>query len=216
MGKDEKIKCVTFCRVSSSHADWAHQLTAIKKFCKARDYEIVCSFEEKISGGKRLAERKAITELMKYVDENPDIQKCVVYEFSRISRRICDALSLVEFLSERQISLVIVNNGIESLNEDGSVNAISQLILSIFAGYASLERSLIRERLYTGYKHHREVLHLPVGRKKDWRKDLSAYSSEYSKEIELLRKSVSLRNVRTITGTSINTLRRLKVLFGIS
>ena len=33
---------------------------------------------------------------------------------------------------------------------------------------------------------------------------------QYTKEIQLLRKGLSLRNIQAITSTSINTLRKLK------
>ena len=36
---------------------------------------------------------------------------------------------------------------------------------------------------------------------------------EYAKEISLLKKNVSLRDCQALTGTSINTLRKLKAMF---
>lgn len=66
----------------------------------------------------------------------------------------------------------------------------------------------------SGYNHYRS-LGGKVGRKAGYAKSLEAYKAEYAKEIALLRKNLSLRNVKAITGTSINTLRKLKVSFGI-
>jgi len=39
------------------------------------------------------------------------------------------------------------------------------------------------------------------------------YQEEYAKEISLLKKNVSLRDCQSLTGTSINTLRKLKSMF---
>ena len=39
---------------------------------------------------------------------------------------------------------------------------------------------------------------------------LKSEKEQYQKELSLLRKSISLRNIYAITGTSINTLRRIK------
>lgn len=36
---------------------------------------------------------------------------------------------------------------------------------------------------------------------------------QYSKELALLRKGISLRNVSVITGTSVGTLQKVKRLF---
>jgi hypothetical protein len=41
-----------------------------------------------------------------------------------------------------------------------------------------------------------------------------AYKQQYGKEISLLKKGISLRNITAITGTSVNTLRRLKAIVG--
>ena len=50
-----------------------------------------------------------------------------------------------------------------------------------------------------------------VGRKVGYRK--TNYQEEYAKEISLLKKNVSLRDCQSLTGTSINTLRKLKSMF---
>ena len=50
-----------------------------------------------------------------------------------------------------------------------------------------------------------------VGRKVGYRK--TNYAEEYAKEISLLKKGVSLRDCMALTGTSINTLRKLKSMF---
>ena len=36
------------------------------------------------------------------------------------------------------------------------------------------------------------------------------HNKKYSKELSLLKKGISLRNITAITGTSVNTLRKLK------
>ena len=51
-----------------------------------------------------------------------------------------------------------------------------------------------------------------MGRPSSYRKSLDAYKDQYSKEIGLLKKGISLRNITAITGTSVNTLRRIKTI----
>ena len=75
-----------------------------------------------------------------------------------------------------------------------------------------MERSLIRSRMESGYNHYRS-LGGKVGRKKGYRKTEQKMVSEYQNEIKLLKKGLSLRNVQAITGTSINTLRKLKPMY---
>jgi hypothetical protein len=49
-----------------------------------------------------------------------------------------------------------------------------------------------------------------MGRPASYRKSDDAYRDQYQKEITLLRKGISLRNVHAITGTSIGTLQKIK------
>jgi lambda repressor-like predicted transcriptional regulator len=43
-----------------------------------------------------------------------------------------------------------------------------------------------------------------------YKKSDEQMKEEYAEEIRLLKKGISLRNVQKISGTSINTLRKLK------
>lgn len=72
-----------------------------------------------------------------------------------------------------------------------------------------MERKTIRERVASGYANYRNNGG-KVGRKQGYRKSEEAMRLEYAKEIQLLRKGLSLRNVSAITSTSVNTLRRLR------
>ena len=60
-----------------------------------------------------------------------------------------------------------------------------------------------------GYEHHR-ASGGRVGRKEGYRKSEDEYRLTYDREIALLSKGNTLKDVRAITGTSINTLRKLK------
>ena len=82
----------------------------------------------------------------------------LIYECSRLSRRIVDFLQVIEELNEQKVSLYIHQNGLETLLEDGSVNPIASLVLGIIAQFNSMERSLIRSRMESGYNHYRTTV----------------------------------------------------------
>ena len=54
---------------------------------------------------------------------------------------------------------------------------------------------------------------IKMGRPTEYKKSDNAYKEQYGKEITLLRKGLSLRNITKLTGTSMNTLRKLKSMF---
>ena len=205
---EERTKVVLYARVSTSAQDYTRQITELRKYTKKQNYEIVKEFSEKISGGKKIEERAAIKELLDFVKSNK-VEKVLVYEASRLSRRQLDFLSIIETLTELGVSLYILQNGLETLLPDGRPNPIANLCFGIIAEFNNLEKHLIRARMASGYEHHR-ASGGRVGRKEGYRKSEDEYRTTYDREIALLSKGNTLADVRAITGTSINTLRKLK------
>ena len=208
---DEKTKACIYCRVSTSKQDTDHQLRALRDFAKKNSYNVVKEFTEKISGAKKIYDRMALCELMEYVREQK-VNKILIFECSRLSRRASDFLNIIEELNELGISLYILQNGLETLLPDGSVNPIASLVCGIIAQFNSMERTLIRARMAAGYENYRDKGGI-VGRKNGYRKRDYEYIKQYDKELDLLRKGMTYRDTMTITGTSINTLRKLKAKF---
>ena len=203
-------KVVIYARVSTNGQEYDHQLVQLREYAQKMQYDVVAEFSEKISGAKKIAERQALTELLAYVDTHK-VDKVLVFECSRLSRRAIDFLSVIEHFNARKVSVYILQNGLETLLEDGSINPTTQLILGIMGQFNSMERSLIRSRMESGYNHFRQQGG-KVGRKEGYRKTDEQMKADYPKEIQLLKKGLSLRNIRAITSTSINTLRKLKTM----
>ena len=205
---EERTKVVIYARVSTSTQDYTRQITELRNYAWKQNYKIVKEFSEKISGGKKIEERAAIRELLDFVKSNK-VEKVLVYECSRLSRRQLDFLSIIEQLTEARVSLYILQNGLETLLPDGRPNPIANLCFGIIAEFNNLEKHLIRARMASGYEHHR-ASGGRVGRKEGYRKSEDEYRTTYDREIALLSKGNTLADVRAITGTSINTLRKLK------
>lgn len=206
----EKTKAIIYARVSTAGQDYDRQLAELKQYADRMGYDVVKTFSEKISGAKKLEERQAMTELLNYVEINK-VDKVLIYECSRLSRRAVDFLSIIETFNEKKISLYIHQNGLETLLPNGEINPIATLVLGILAQFNSMERSLIRSRMESGYNNYRNNGGV-VGRKVGYRKTNEQMKEEYAEEIRLLKKAYSLRNISKITHTSVNTLRKLYAL----
>lgn len=204
------MKVVIYARVSTVIQDYDRQIDELKDYANRMNYQIVKIFSEKVSGAKKIAERNALSELLDYVRNNK-IDKVLIYECSRLSRRIVDFLQVIEELNELKVSLYIHQNGLETLLQDGTINPIASLVLGIIAQFNSMERSLIRSRMKSGYNHFRDNGG-KVGRKTGYRKSQEEMREEYAEEIRLLKKDISLRNISKITHTSVNTLRKIRDL----
>ena len=207
------MKVVIYARVSTKTQEFDRQVAELREYASKMEYEVVAEFTEKISGAKKVEEREALTELLAYT-ETHKVDKVLIYECSRLSRRAVDFLTVIENLTLRKISVYIHQNGLETLLPNGQPNPIAQLVMGILAQFNSMERSLIRSRMESGYNHYR-VNGGKVGRKEGYRKTDEQMKADYPKEIQLLKKGLSLRNVRAITSTSVNTLRKLQKILSL-
>lgn len=201
-------RVVIYARISTTGQDYQRQLSELRGYASRMGYEIVKEFSETISGAKKVVEREALADMLKFVKEN-EVDKVLIYECSRLSRRAVDFLQVVEYLTEHGISVYIHQNGLETLLPNGGPNPIANLVLGILAQFNSMERNLIRSRMESGYNHFR-MNGGKVGRKVGYRKSEDELRAQYGKEIQLLRKGLSLRNIAAITCTSTGTLQKLK------
>lgn len=203
-------KVVIYARVSTQGQDYERQLIELRDYAKKMNYAIVEEFTEKISGAKHIAEREALTQLLEFVKVHK-VDKVLVYECSRLSRRAVDFLAIIEMLTNMKVSVFVLQNGLETLLPNGQENPLANMVLGILAYFNSAERSILRSRMSSGYNHFRNNGG-KVGRKQGYRKTEEQMLQEYAKEIQLLKKGISIRNVSAITGTSPMTLQKIKKL----
>ena len=205
-------KVVLLLRVSTSSQDYEYQRSTLTDLCNRNGWEIVNTFENKVSGAKKNEEREEIVELLDYIKNN-EVDMVMATEVSRVGRNTLEALKTIEILNENKVNLYFANYNIETLLPDKSVNPIARLILTICLEISAYERNLIRYRMKEGYdnylKRRKENPALRLGRM-GYKKDEQSYKEEYQQELSLLRKGISLRNVQKITGTSIGTLQKIK------
>lgn len=204
------IKVVIFARVSTSLQEYDRQVNELTALANTNSWSVEAVFAEKISGAKANTERTELLNMISYVEAN-HINKVLVTELSRLGRDTLQVLEVIQMLNEKGISLYIQNYNIETLTKDGKVNAMSQFLITILAEVARMERKTIRERVASGYQNFRNNGG-KVGRKTGYRKSDKDMKEQYGKEIQLLKKGLSLRNVSAITHTSINTLRKLRII----
>ena len=211
-------RCVLLCRCSTDKEkglqDYQYQVDALTKVCESRGWEIVKVFGGYVSGAAPIEERQEIQDLIAYVKEN-QIDYCCATEISRVSRDLITGVQIIRTLAENGVNLFLANYGLETLDKEGKISPIMSLIITISLEVSQLERSFIRTRMSIGYQSYlqrrRESKEThPLGRPADYRKSEDQYRQQYSKELSLLRKGISLRNVQQLTGTSVTTLRKLK------
>jgi DNA invertase Pin-like site-specific DNA recombinase len=208
-------KVVILARVSTDKQDYQRQIVELTDYCSKVGWEIVKVFANKISGAKKTEERPEILEMLSYVKEHA-IKRVCCLEVSRLGRNTLEALKVIQMLNDNKVSLFIKNYNLETLNPDGTPNPVASLITTILLEVASMERRTILERVNSGRNQYIAKCRkegIKMGRPSDYKKSEDTYKEQYQKEIALLRKGISLRNVSQLTNTSMNTLRKLKSMF---
>lgn len=204
-------KVVILARVSTQAQDYQRQVTELQEYCDRAGWEVTRVFANKVSGAKAVTERAEIVEMVEYIKSN-DVKRVVCLEISRLGRNTLEALKVINYLNENGVSLYVKNYNLETLI-DGKVNPVASLLCTILLEIASMERLTIKERMTSGrnqYIAKCKEQGIKMGRPSSYRKSDASYKEQYGKEISLLKKGISLRNVSQLTGTSVNTLRKLR------
>ena len=149
--------------------------------------------------------------MLDYIRGN-SIDKVCVLEISRLGRNKLEALKVIRLLNDNGVCLHIKNYNLETLGSDGKPNPIARMICTILLEVAQMERLTIMERMASGrdrYIAKCRAEGIKMGRPGTYRKSDERMRTQYTKELGLLKKGISLRNISAITGTSVGTIRKL-------
>lgn len=210
-------RCVLLCRCSTDKEkglqDYQYQIDTLTEICKKRDWEIVKVFGGYVSGAAPIEARQEILDLIAYVKDN-QIDFCCATEISRVSRDLITGVQIIRTLADNGVNLYLANYNLSTLDDNGKISPVTSLILTITLEISQLERQQIRTRMQMGYsaylQRRKEDKSLKLGRPSSYRKSEQEYREQYAKELSLMRKGISLRNVQQLTGTAIGTLRKIK------
>ena len=204
------MKVVLLCRVSTNSQDYNRQVTELTAYCQQRGWDNEKIFTNKVSGSKKNEERPEIMEMVEYVKTH-EIDRVCVLEISRLGRNTLEALKIIQLLNEHGICLFVKNYNLETII-NGKINPVASLICTILLEIAQMERLTIRERMASGREQYIAKCRaegIKMGRPATYKKSDEAMKAQYAKEISLLRKGLSLRQINAITGISIMTIRKL-------
>jgi DNA invertase Pin-like site-specific DNA recombinase len=138
---------VLYTRVSTLEQNPDRQLTNAKEY----DYTLT----DFCSGSIPLYERPKGSEVKKLIDKG-SLKKLVIHDVTRIGRNTLDVLTIWTDLTQRGIVIECKNPTLRNINEDGTVDKFSELMLSILSTMSQFEKSLIKERQMEGIKIRKE------------------------------------------------------------
>lgn len=209
MNNDIKT-AVIYARVSSvtERQDTARQVADLTRFASAQDMKVIRTFEEKISGAKKLEQREILKNCL-YFCKNNHVNYLLISELSRLGRSTLQVLRSMEILHEAKVCIYIQNIGLYSLQADGNVNPVASIMITILAEMSNIERSNIQYRLNSGRQQYINNGGR-LGRRKGTVKTAERKKEEYKEVISLLKRGYSIRNTAKLTGFSVQTVQTVK------
>ena len=196
---------VLYTRVSTIEQNPDRQLQNPKQY----DYILT----DYCSGSIPLYERPKGSEVKKMIDKGT-LKKLVIHDVTRIGRNTLDVLSIWTDLTKRGIVIECKNPTLRNINEDGTVDKFSELMLSILSTMSQFEKSLIRERQMEGIKIRKEK-GLYSGRRIGTVDTKERFLSKpKNKQIidYLKRDSYSYHEIGKILGCSTTTITKVNKL----
>ncbi|WP_295794655.1 recombinase family protein [Mucilaginibacter sp.] len=166
---------------------------------------------DKISGSVSFKDRPRGKELTKLI-ENGKVTEIVCEEFSRLGRNTGDVISVLNWLDEKGINVVIRNNGLQS-RPSGIKNPIWNMISSVMASLYQMELENIKERTTVGrivYVQNGGKLGRPKGTSENQKSFLNKQSSQQI--IKALNKGLTVREAGKVAGVSTSTVMKVKSL----
>ena len=151
-------------------------------------------FSDVFSGTKN--NRPELDKLLKIIQSG---DKLIITKLDRIARSVMHGIQLIENLSNKGVTIDVLNMGIIDSSPTG------KLIRNIMLSFAEFERDLIMQRTLEGKAVARQNPDFRDGRPKKFSR------AQINHALELL-KTHSYKQVSAITGISTTTLIRAKAV----
>lgn len=134
-------KAILLVRVSTDRQSFDEQERQLYDMAVADGYsdEDIILIAEKESGRKLKEEERKGLNRMKEVIQNEDIEVTYCWEISRIARKKKILFSILDYLIERKIQLIIKEPYLKLLNPDGTINESAETTFTLFAQMAESE-----------------------------------------------------------------------------
>jgi DNA invertase Pin-like site-specific DNA recombinase len=172
------------------------------------DYDFVV--EDKVSGSTEFSVRPGGQKIIELVNKG-QLKELAVWQIDRLGRNMVDIVNTIHFFSSRGICIHFVHQGLKTLNEDGTENPISKMVINILGVISEMEKNQIRERQLQGIQIAK-AMGVYKGRKTGTTEDVLTFLSKpkNKRAVELLKKGYKGTEVSKIVGIHINTISKIK------
>ena len=195
-------KAFIYCRVSTEKQETERQLRDLRDYCKRNDYEIVQEFQENISATKSKVQRQHLIDAVR----KSKAKYFIADDISRFSRNVKTGLEIKDELHEMGVCLIFVQTGMRSLDEDGTPNALTNMVFVNLMNVYEMENSTKRQMIKSGLRNavaNGKTLGRPEGTTEN-------LINKYPKVVKLLQNGTSIRNTALLSQKAKSLVQRVK------
>ena len=166
-------------------------------------------YSDVVSGSVSFSERERGSELVMDI-EGGKIQYVAVASIDRLGRNLHDIINTLEFFKQYDVVLRVDNLGLESM-VNGKKNPTFDLIISVMANVAVMERETLLERQREGIAIAK-AKGIYKGRVRGSSESPEQFMSKYKGVVRLLNENISLRKTAKLADVSLGTVQKVKKL----
>ena len=185
------MKACLYLRVSTTDQNPENQLPALQRIAESRGYEVVRVIEERVSGAKR--KRDGLTQLLEGAHRG-EFGVVLCWAIDRLGRSMAGVVTTIQTLDASKCQ--ILSHQEPWLDTQGPVR---ELLISIFAWVAQMERQKLIERTAAG---------LATARSKGIRLGRPAVHVDVDEALKLIKGGATLRQAAKRLGVGAATLHR--------
>jgi len=166
--------------------------------------------EDKCSGTIPFFDRPSGSKIKELCDEGVLTQVSVL-QIDRLGRNMLDILNTIHYFSKKGVSIHFISQGLRTLEDDGTENPISKMMISILGVVSEMEKNMISERRNEGIKLAK-LKGVYKGRKSDTKEDTLKFLNKpkNQKVVDYLKKGYRGSEISKIVGVNPNTISKVK------
>ena len=167
-------------------------------------------FIDKIQGNIAFLQRPKAIEMFEIATGIKNERITIVIDsIDRLGRNLIDILSTIELFKKNGINVKSLKEGFETILDNGKENPVANIVISLMASIAELERNRIKERQQEGIKiakAHGKFQGRKIGSSISNKQLLEKHSNIVKK----LKKGLSIREIAEIMNCSTTTVLKVK------
>lgn len=164
-------------------------------------------YNDVVSGSVPFAERKKGKELIEQIEAG-NVTFISVASVCRLGRGLHDIINTCEYFNSKGVVLRVDNLGLESMVL-GKINPTFNLVISVMANVAQMERETLLERQKEGIAIAK-AKGVYNGRVKGSTETDAEVLSKYKEVVKFLKMGKSLRDVKSRCNVSLGTVQKVK------